>query len=274
MPDPGHAPRPDPAPAAGAPPLEIDVRFGDGLSAAQRDAFRCAAARWSRAIVGDLPPVVVDGETIRGVLILAEAANLDGAGRELGAAGYTEQRPLTGDRAELLPARGLLRLDHADLLALEADGSLGDVIAHEMGHVLGVGTLWAERGLLARTPYGPTFQGPRAMAEYARLCGSDAPRAVPLERDGGAGTAALHWMEARFGAELMSGWVHGADNPLSALTLASVADLGYTVRMDAADPYTLPPPAPHVQPHRTPNCPHARGTLRPASRILPPGSLA
>ena len=41
-----------------------------------------------------------------------------------------------------------MRLDTDDLDSLETQGLLGDVILHEMGHVIGFGTLWDTKGLL------------------------------------------------------------------------------------------------------------------------------
>jgi hypothetical protein len=38
----------------------------------------------------------------------------------------------------------------------------------------------------------------------------------------------------------MTGFVGAAGNPLSALTIAGLQDLGYQVDLGAADPYTLP----------------------------------
>ena len=38
----------------------------------------------------------------------------------------------------------------------------------------------------------------------------------------------------------MSGFIAGAGNPLSRLTVASLQDIGYTVNMKAAEPYVLP----------------------------------
>jgi hypothetical protein len=38
----------------------------------------------------------------------------------------------------------------------------------------------------------------------------------------------------------MSGFVSGGNNPLSALTIGSLRDIGYQVNIGAADPYTLP----------------------------------
>ena len=42
----------------------------------------------------------------------------------------------------------LLEPRTADLAKMQSDGTLGDVITHEMGHVLGIGTLWERMGLL------------------------------------------------------------------------------------------------------------------------------
>lgn len=217
-------------------PFAIDVAFAGGLSPRQRDAFAAAADRWTRVVVGDLPAVEIGGATIDDVLIVARGADIDGSGRVLGQAGPTHLRPGT-----LLPARGEMTFDAADLLTLESEGTLDDVIAHEMGHVLGIGTLWEPKGLLAGAGTNdPVFTGAGAGAEYAAL-GGDGP--VPVENTGGPGTAEGHWRESRFGNELMSGFIAEPGNPLSRLTAASLGDLGYQVDLDAAEPYALPSPA-------------------------------
>ena len=41
-----------------------------------------------------------------------------------------------------------MSFDTADLASMEADGTLVDVITHEMGHVIGIGTIWEDKGLL------------------------------------------------------------------------------------------------------------------------------
>jgi hypothetical protein len=42
-----------------------------------------------------------------------------------------------------------------------------------------------------------------------------------------------------FGNELMTGFVDAGQNPLSKVTLASLADQGYAVNVGGADPYSL-----------------------------------
>ena len=63
---------------------------------------------------------------------------------------------------------------------------------------------------------------------------------VPVENRGGRGTADAHWRDAVFGTELMTGFVGRTGNPLSLMTIASLADLGYQVDRNAAEPYSLP----------------------------------
>lgn len=227
--------------ANSASPFTIEVRFLGGLTQRQMDAFKLAADRWSRVIVGDLPSVMVDGEVIDDVLILAKGDDIDGPGRILGQAGPTALRPAAAGSFAFLPAKGSMTFDSADLQKMEADGTLNDVIAHEMGHVLGIGTIWTNKKLLKQAgSANPTFHGAHAMHEYASLTGAAAPKAVPVENTGGPGTQDSHWRETVFRNELMTGFVGAAGNPLSRMTVASLQDLGYAVNLDAAEPYQLP----------------------------------
>ncbi|GAA2857612.1 leishmanolysin-related zinc metalloendopeptidase [Pseudonocardia halophobica] len=223
--------------AAAASPFTIDVRFTGGLDARQQEAFAAAADRWTRMIVGDLPAVVVDGETIDDVLILASGADIDGSGQILGQAGPTQLRPVS---AGLLPAVGQMQFDTADLARMESEGTLDDVITHEMGHVLGIGNLWSRLGLLSGAGAGtadPVFTGTGAVAEWTALGGSGG---VPVENTGGPGTRDGHWRESVFGDELMSGFITEAGNPISRVTVASLGDLGYVVDLEASERYRLP----------------------------------
>ena len=222
-------------------PFTIEVRFLGGLTADQQAAFTAAADRWTRMIVGDLPSVVADGETIDDVLILAQGTAIDGPGGVLGQAGPTVLRPASAGAAALLPAKGVMSFDTADLEQMAADGTLGDVITHEMGHVLGIGSIWQDKGLLrGAATTNPTFAGADAMAEYAALLGVSGARQVPVENTGGIGTRGSHWRETVFRNELMSGFIDAAGNPISRVTVASLADLGYQVDIDNAEPYALP----------------------------------
>ena len=223
-------------------PFTIDVRFLGGLTDRQKDAFKATADRWSQAIVGDLPGVLVSGEIIDDVLILAQGAAIDGPRGILGQVSPTHMRPANAGNARFIPAKGTMQFDTADLEEMEQNGRLNDVITHEMGHVLGIGTIWTQklllRGIFSRNP---AFIGQNAMAEYGRLRGGGSgPTAVPVENTGGPGTRNAHWRETIFFNELMSGFIAEIGNPLSRMTVGSLQDLGYIVNIDAAEAYTLP----------------------------------
>jgi subtilisin-like proprotein convertase family protein len=223
------APIPEPA-------FVIDVRFAGGLTSAQQAAFEIAATRWARIVSADLPSVIVGGETVDDIVIDASGAAIDGPLGILGRAGPTQLRP-----GSFLPAAGVMEFDSADLLTMEADGSLVSVITHEMGHVLGFGTIWDELALRQGAgTVNPTFTGASAMREFAALSGAAATRAVPLANVGGPGTRDGHWRESVLGNELMTGFLDEGPNPLSRLTIAAFEDMGYEVSYDAADAYALP----------------------------------
>jgi hypothetical protein len=104
-----------------------------------------------------------------------------------------------------------MEFDIGDLNRMEADGSLLSVIIHEMGHVIGIGTLWNLKDLLLGAgTSNPMFTG-----------------------DG-------HWREVVFGNELMTGFLDPGENPVSRMTIGSLEDPGYAVNYNAATPYELP----------------------------------
>ena len=219
---------------------KIEVRFLGGLNTAQKKAFKAAANRWTKVIVGDVPSVMVDGEVIDDLLILAQGVPIDGVHGILGQAGPTHLRPASAGASAFLPAKGTMSFDTADLAAMQADQTLLDVITHEMGHVIGIGTIWPLKKLLAgASTTNPSFTGATAKKEYGVLKGTG-PAAVPVENTGGAGTRNSHWRESVFKNELMSGFIAAANNPLSRVTVGSLRDLGYVVDMAAAEPFVLP----------------------------------
>lgn len=221
--------------------FKIEVRFLGGLTGRQKTAFKRAANRWTRVIVGDLPSVEVDGEVIDDVLILAEGTEIDGPGEILGQAGPSFLRPRSAGASAFLPAKGEMSFDIDDLAEMEREGTLADVITHEMGHVLGIGTIWSRKRLLkGARGRNPTFIGRASMREYQQLRGTNQLKPVPVEATGGAGTRDSHWRETIFARELMSGFVETPGNPLSRLTVASLEDMGYRVDLEAAEPYELP----------------------------------
>ncbi|HYW31584.1 MAG TPA: leishmanolysin-related zinc metalloendopeptidase [Gemmatimonas sp.] len=233
--------------------FDIDVRFvGTGGTARQRDAFAKAVVRWRRVLTERLHQTRLNApagecaswiprldESARDVVIFARLAMIDGPGRILGQAG-----PCYINESTNLTAVGLMEFDLDDLPSLINNGTLDPVVLHEIGHVLGIGTLWSfRRTLLAgRGTDDPTFNGASARAQFLASGGlAYAGMPIPVENTGGQGTRDSHWRRTVFGRELMQGFSSpGAVPPMSATTVASLLDLGYpSVRLSAADPFSF-----------------------------------
>lgn len=234
---------------------DIEVRFAQGTSptASQQAAFAMAEARWESVITGDLPPVAMNtnagncgpgspavNETVDDLLILARVEPIDGPGGTLGSAG-----PCFIRSGSSLTVIGQMRFDSDDLANLEANGLLDEVIIHEMGHVIGIGTIWSLLGLLVDPSLSggtdPHFPGSAAIAAFNATGGSTyAGAKVPVENIGGPGTADGHWRESVLSTELMTGFIDtGGTNRLSAITVESLLDMGYTVDSNSADPFSF-----------------------------------
>jgi hypothetical protein len=238
-----------------SPAFDIHLCFLGSGTSSQQAAFTMAEARWEAIITEDLENVQLTAspaecgpdspglnEAVDDLLILVIVEPIDGPGNVLGSAGPCFIRTLSD-----LPVLGAMLLDSDDLVDVEDEGLLPELILHEMGHVLGFGSVWTLRGLLANASLPPTngtdphFTGLQARAEFDAIGGDTyVGNKVPVENTGGAGTADGHWRETVFENELMTGFINLGANPLSRVTLASLADLGYGVDLGEADSYTLP----------------------------------
>ena len=121
-----------------------------------------------------------------------------------------------------------------------AETDLFVVTLHEIAHALGFGTLWEETGLLGDVSTykydGDThFTGPLAQAAFDAAGGENySGKKVPVEEENDA-----HWRESIMGDEVMGPVFNGFEY-LSAITIQSLADLGYGVDVSQAEPYKLP----------------------------------
>lgn len=230
------------------------VRFvGANPSAAVQAAFAKAAERVHAIVTGDVQDIPIFNfdlarcgvqlpaltEVIDDVVIFAIVGQMDGVGNVLASAGACITR--TQSRHAVI---GVMRFDADDVPELEANGRLEAVVLHEMLHVLGIGSTWRIRGMLAGSGTSdPRFTGSQAAGQCQAAGGilACADHQVPVENIGGSGTAEVHWRESVFDNEVMTGFVEdGSDMPLSGMTVASLEDIGYTVNLFAADPYHLP----------------------------------
>ncbi len=240
--------------------FNIELRFIGSPTPNQQQAFAEAEARWESIVTGDLPNVqlVADAaecgpdspainQNVDDLIILVTLEAIDGPGDVLASAGPCFVR-LPSD----LPVLGAMRFDTADLDDVEADGLLSQVVLHEMAHVLGFGILWEEFLVDPSLTAGgeviegadPHFTGPQAVAAFNQIGGSGYTGGkVPVENSAPAGqeggTQDSHWRESVFANELMTGFINPAQNPLSRVTVASLADLGFVVNQEAADPFSL-----------------------------------
>ncbi|HEX7336146.1 MAG TPA: Ig-like domain-containing protein [Gemmatimonadales bacterium] len=235
--------------------FDIEVRFLSRATSAQVEAFAGAEQKWEALLTGDVEDVAIDaaaGEcdsgtpalngTIDDVIIFATIDTIDGPGGILGQAG-----PCFIRDPGFLPAVGVMFFDSEDLDFIESEGLLQALILHEMAHVLGFGTLWPFQDLLAdpvnldtTAEEDPHFTGPRAIDAFNEAGGSSYTGGkVPVENAGGAGTVNSHWRESVFGNELMTGFIDTGTNPLSAISVAALADAGYSIDLSEADRYTL-----------------------------------
>ncbi|WP_420461614.1 Ig-like domain-containing protein [Candidatus Palauibacter sp.] len=237
--------------------FQIELIFATSMTRTQRAAFVRAAERWMTILAptelpdarvnrtldcGDDPRFERYVETIDELMIVAAVAEIDGPGGTLAQANWCWARSGT-----LLPFYGRMEFDAADLDRLEQRGSLEETILHEMGHVLGIGTIWDRLGLL-RNPASDTelpdthFTGRLAIEAFNEAGGTGYRGAkVPVENMGGPGSRNGHWREIVLATELMTPYTDpGVPEPLSAITIQSLADLGYEVDSTVAEPYRLP----------------------------------
>jgi hypothetical protein len=252
---------------------DIEFHFLTPVTAEQKQIFLDAAARWEALITDDVPTEWVTSssltcagtidEYVDDVTIRVLLGDIDGPGGALGGAApcWTRYTSLS----EIgLPAYGVMIFDVADV----GLSQFPDVVLHEMGHVLGIGTLWRDSWLLAdddgplwncfpvsgdpppALTTDPYFNAPYAQAAFDASGGSSySGNKVPVEDDYGDGTRCVHWRETVLDTELMTGLAEatGVTMPLSEITVKSLADLGYGVATSGWDAFTCPgctPPEP------------------------------
>ena len=213
--------------------FDIELVFPDDFTERQKNVLQYVARRWMAVISEDLPDYaftqgwsgmcgdqsyeIPAGERIDDLRIYM------GTFEGRGAVGYGGPSVLRQETH--LPVLGCMAFDlsNANLLITGL---------HEIGHVLGFGTVWYDLGFPQDLDGDTHFNGPLAIAAFNDAGGWDyTGKKVPVEKGDGA-----HWRVPLLSGELMG---PGGGGALSAITVQSVADLGYGVDVTQADAYTL-----------------------------------
>ena len=231
--------------------FNIEIVWVGSVPGVVENAFQAAVAQWESVITASITPIYLpfvytvhtlfdnhNTDKIFGVVddlrIYARVSSIDGEGGTLGRTNRVVLR-----NSSWLPAIAGVTID-ADDMSVSSAGFWTNVVVHEIGHSLGIGSAWSRLDLLD-DPYGdPHFNGPNAIAAFDAAGGTGyMGEKVPVEETGGY---ASHWRGSVFGDEVMgpyrSAW--STRSPLSSITVQAMADMGYSVDATRADPYTLP----------------------------------
>ncbi len=253
--------------AATVRPGDFDIRVVvDTLFTPEQEAaIRAAAERWAAVIVGDLPDQpfeegyvpahqcegveeseIAPGGAVDDVLLAVTLVDDDRVRWGFGLCMWrlTEQRhPIM---VQMTVHRGALDKLFEPMLKGWA--------THIVGHLIGFGWAWGDmlqnpvrfNGAGADTH----FPDPPTIAAFDAAGGADwIGSKVPVENQGPGSRPDIHWREPVLGDELMSAYLPESgplkdlsDLPLSAITVQSMAALGYEVDVAMADRYNVSSP--------------------------------
>ncbi len=222
--------------------FDIELIFTGSFEKKHMNMLQYVSRRWMAVIIEELPDYeliegwsnrcgdhsfeIPAGERIDDLRIFITTFDVDDYPNAVGWGGPSLVREETG-----LPVVGCMGFDlgRADL---EITG------LHELGHVLGFGTnIWHDRGFLREfskdDPNADThFNGALAITAFDDAGGRDySGKKVPVQQMDGT-----HWRIPAINFELMTPYGGGY---LSAITVQSLADLGYGVDVTQADHYAL-----------------------------------
>ena len=221
--------------------FDIELVFLDSFTEDQKYALRLAAQRWMSVIAEDLPDyefteawsaqcgghsyTIPAGERIDDLRIYMTTFDVDDYPNAVGLGGPSLLRETT-----YLPVLGCMGFDveRANLIVTGL---------HEVGHVLGFGTVWDELGFIRDLSRNDSnadthFNGPLAIAAFNDAGGSSyMGKKVPVQKMDGA-----HWRYSVLKGDVMG---PGGGGALSAITVQSLADLGYGVDVTQADAYSV-----------------------------------
>ncbi len=214
-----------------------------------------AVSKWQAIINGSLPyPETVSSIhieqncgvmisqpelTVDDIVLFINVAKIDEANNVYANAGWC----ILDDNK--MPRVAVITLDSADVDALARNRHLEAVMIHEIAHCLGFGTLWETKSVfgfytrqyVTAASVNPPwfFERPNAQIAEAEVTGNAVGPYPQVEHLGGQGTERSHWSDARYGKEIMTGFIDHDQPVISLLTIRSMADIGYEVDVTQAD---------------------------------------
>ncbi len=209
--------------------FNVEIVYVGEWGAPMREHLENVAEFVSDIIIGDLP----SHNGIDDISITATLREIDGAGGYFGWGGTGAERA-----DSRLPSTGYMQFDSADVAKVESLGLWEDLMLHEMMHSLGFGVSWNEMGLVENINGDLRFTGENATraynTEFASTANNDALSdiGVPVETDGGSGTAGVHWDDATFTKEMLSSNLRPSGNYLSDMSIGALEDMGYETIFD------------------------------------------
>ncbi len=241
-PEPSSEPEPKNAGSSGA--FQIELVYGEYMPSKEKALLRRAADQWEEVITGDLPDISFESSPYDRFLwdflmqvtvtdVVDDVRIFVGSGTFIGHSMAGIGGVIAVRTEGELPILSFLEI--SPFLFGYDDDDIYRVMLHEIGHCLGFGIIWEDLELLQHN----YFSGVMARRWFDVLGGSSyRGEKVPTEPGG------VHWNTSVFGDELMTTRpVSPYRAPLSAITIASMNDIGYEVNLDAAEEYKVASPS-------------------------------
>ena len=246
------------------------------------DIMNSAISKWDSIIHG-----IKDSQQLPDHQLVLDVSIKSLGSGVLGGAGVYEYNTVSNEYGNTYPSRAKIELSSSMIQSLsqqireDGKSSLYYVFLHEVGHALGMGSLWginiSNKPIVLDDHGEKYYTSENVLREYKKVKAfegiSDQLIGIPLENEGGQGTAHVHVEEGNEGSisfdsryltvdgvtyyapgldqELMTGWAESSDvsMPLSRITVAMLEDIGYIVDYNNAEPFDGPvtPSVPKTQ---------------------------
>lgn len=228
--------------------FNIEIVFVDTVNEDYKQAILNAKNKWESVIKTGIPntytfpkgttcfadwATLPNDKVVDDLLIFVKIGKMDGPGNMSGRSGLCVQTRTPDAHWRV----GMIQMDAEDLNLLGGTDYIEKVAKHQIGHMIGIGTLWKDFNLIKEVQgKKPTYTGAGGIEGQSKIGGSGQPI---LEINSNGGMEANHWSESVYDTELMTTQLD-ANNYLSKLSVLSLKDLGFEVNESNADAYTIP----------------------------------